>query len=123
MTNERLISEFNEAVFQIGRLHNIWLQSRVARESGQLIKWKWILDSAMIELCNDVRRLDEIKETDTYKEKLEKLDQEIESAEKRQDFKELYKKLKEKEMLLREIQEEAGKGSKLKSIEEDMLME
>ena len=36
---ESLTSEFNEAKFQIARLHNIWLECKNLREKGNLLAW------------------------------------------------------------------------------------
>lgn len=58
MEQERLISEFNEAKFQIFRLHNLWLECKHFRESGMLLNWKWKLDTAEIELYEDAKHCD-----------------------------------------------------------------
>lgn len=122
-SEDKLISEFNEAAFQISRLHNIWLECKNLREKGNLISWKWKLDTAAIELWNDAKRLDEPTEKDENKliEKLKKLDEEISKAETDKKFAEFYKKLIEKEKLLRQIQEESGKGGKLRSADDDYM--
>jgi len=118
MDEERLISEFNEAKFQVFRLHNIWMECKMFRESGKLMEWRWKLDTATIELYYDAEMLDEQKGTN-YVQQLKDLDKEIENAIKQKNLEELYKKLKEKEILLRKIQNEAGKGGKYKPIEEE----
>ncbi len=118
----KLISEFNEAKWQIFRLNNLWIECRRLREHGRLIGVRWRLDSATIELWNDAIRLDkDKKEEEKYTTKLEKLDKEIETCCKNKDFNELYKKLIEKERVLREIQEESGKGARYKSADEELI--
>ena len=120
MEEERLISEFNEAKFQIYRLHYIWLECKKLRESGKIIKYKWKLDSALIELNFDAERLDELDAT-SYVSDLKKLDEEIEDAENGRKLNLLYKKLLEKEKLLRKIQEACGKGAKFRLADEISL--
>lgn len=117
----KLISEFNEAKFQIFRLHNIWVDLRNLREKGNLVKINWILDSAQLELATDANRLDEnIKEEEKkYSSKLKKLDEEILKSFTSADKKELYKYLKEKETLLRILQQDAGKGGRLRDADDD----
>ena len=113
---EKLISEFNEAKWQIFRLHNLWQQAKIQRETANLAGWRWTLDSAAIELNNDADRLSTDKES--FIEKLKELDKEIDDAANEANFSLLYSKLKDKEILLRKIQEDAGKGGKLK-LEDD----
>ena len=121
---ERLISEFNEAKFQIFRLHNLWMECKALRESGKLMGWKWKLDTATIELWNDAGRLDGDEKDDedgkdSYIQKLENLDKDIREAEDKKDFKTYYEKLMWKERLLRKIQEESGKGAKFRPADDD----
>jgi len=118
---ERLISEFNEAKFQIFRLHNIWMECKLFRERGKLIAWRWKLDTAMIELWNDAVRLDEHKEKeeDTYVFKLNKLNEDIIKVLAEKNLSEFYDILMKKEMMLRKIQEDAGKGAKFRPAEEE----
>lgn len=130
MSDEKLLSEFNEAIFQISRLHNVWLECKSCRERGNLLGWKWKLDTASIELFNDAKRLDtdgrmikgekkeKIKE-EGYLGQLKKLDEKINEAEVKKQKGRLYNHLMEKEKLLREIQEESGKGAKFKSSWDD----
>ena len=137
MEEAKLISEFNEAGYQIQRLHNIWLACRVAKEKGNLKDYKLLLDSAKIELNNDLEKKDSVKHN--FKERLEKLDDVIEEYSsfvfissgninnlnpKLKDIfyrmrEILYKKLQKKEELIREIQEAAGKGGKYHDFEEE----
>lgn len=122
-----LTSEFNEAKFQIARLHNIWLECKNLREKGNLLAWKWKLDSAQIELNNDAQRLDDEKnnkqkdgnKVSGYIDKLTNVDLQILLAEQKKNLGLLYTHLKKKEMLIREIQEAAGKGAKYRSWDDD----
>jgi hypothetical protein len=110
---ENMTSEFNEAIFQIQRLHIIWIECKRLRENGRLIEWKWKLDSAEIELDADAERLDKNENNERkWHEELKKIDEEIEKAEKDKNLRETYKSLKNKEKLLRSLQQASGKGSK-----------
>ena len=108
MEETKLISEYNEAGNQILRLHNIWLDCRRYREAGSLGKYKWALDSAEIELTLDI--LDKQTELDTLNTKIVT------------NFGvKLYINLMKKEKLLRQIQDQAGKGGKYKDPNEDEM--
>lgn len=122
-TEEKLISEFNEAKWQIFRLNNLWNECRHLRERGDLIGVRWKLDSAAVELWNDAIRLDKDKKDDKekYGRRITDLETEIEKAVKEKKHGILYQKLIEKEKILREIQEAAGKGAKLKSADDDYM--
>jgi hypothetical protein len=110
---ENMTSEFNEAVFQIQRLHSIWMECKRLREGGRLIEWKWKLDSAEIELDADAERLDKnIADEEKWIKKIEKTDSDIAKAEKDKNLKDVYKYLKNKEKILRSLQQASGKGSK-----------
>lgn len=118
------ISKYNEAVNQITRLHNLWLKCEGFKEHGLLEKYENSLRSAETELKYDIKRLsDGLKEDDdgNYISKLNKNKVQIKVSNKfilkTKDSMfygaALCKKwnvLIEKEELLREVQEEAGKG-------------
>jgi len=116
-------SEFNEAIFQLQRLNFIWIDSRKNRENGNYQKYKSNLDSATIELSPDIVRLDNENIMDknyiSYKRKIEQINNEIERSALMRNRNLLYKKLMEKEILLRNIQEDAGKGGKLIDPDDD----
>lgn len=123
MEDEKIISEFNEAAFQISRLHNIWLESKGLRERGKLEQYKWKLDSATIELWTDALRLDrdqpkEVEEGKGYVFRLTQVDKIINET---KDNAILYQKLMEKEKILRELQEECGKGARFKPADDDFM--
>lgn len=111
---DRLVSEFNEAKFQIFRLHNTWVETKNLREQGKLLQVKWKLDSAAIELWTDAERLDEEKKEEKNKwvVRLQKIDDDINKAISNKSLKEVYFSLLEKEKLLRSLQNAAGKGAK-----------
>ena len=118
MGEDKIISEFNESMFQIQRLHNIWLDCETLSRKGNFSDWNWKLNSAKKELNWDAKELDN-KEDSNYLNKLEELDKQIFLALIKRLRGTLYKLLTEKEMLLRTIQQECGKGARYKSAEED----
>ena len=110
-----LTSDFNEAKFQIYRLHILWLTCNDLSNSGKLIEWKWKLDTVWRELSPDAKYKDKNKKKeDTYFYNIQLLNDKIAKANDREDF---YNALQEKEVFLRCLQEEVGKGSKKSSIE------
>lgn len=125
MEEERLISEFNEAKFQIFRLHNIWLECKNLREKGKLILCMWKLDTGEIELWNDAKRLDEnnekTKDYEKYIDKLKNINDKLYKNLKVKNFIRFYQNLINKERLLREIQEGAGKGAKFRPADDDYM--
>lgn len=139
-------SAYNDAINQINRLNEIWRACQIRRERGDLLQWRWKLDSAEIELSRDIQKLDEKKENhykglllkfkrglsrsksephkpEYYKTKIENMNNSLEGLFKPRmtpsDGRLAYKKLMEKEILLRAIQDESGKGTKYRSENEE----
>jgi hypothetical protein len=120
---ENMKSLFHEGFFQIQRLHYDWLKTQAAREKGNFLRLRWLLDSITIELWNDAIRLDkettrdeEIKKDPEKGERimiLRKIDEDISKAFSAHHNETIYKLLMDKEKFLKRIQEESGKGSKL----------
>lgn len=103
--NKKLMSDFNEAGFQILRLHDIWVRCGTAAARGELDKWKWLLDRAWIELASDAKKKNEEK----YFKEVNELDKNVTTAKKRN---EIYAALKEKEIFIRCLQDDVGKGAR-----------
>lgn len=133
----REVSEFNEAVNQIMRLNYLWNSIARYREGGKLQQARWKLDTAELELKHDAKKVDRDKNTN-YVTQLVKINNAIKVVDikvnkliKGKEVDEgyirrlygafLYNLLINKETLLREIQEEAGKGGKYKSSDDDEL--
>ena len=110
-----LTSDFNEAKFQILRLHNLWIKCNSLSQQGKLGLWKWNLDCIWRELSPDARQKNEEK----YYSKLKEINSMIANA---TTPKELYEALNEKEIFLRYLQEDVGKGGK-KSHQDDDAMD
>lgn len=126
-------SEFNEALLQIQRLHYLWMRLATARESGHLKMCEQILISVQTELQDDANRLDSHKKTGFIK-KLDELNKNMINAHKFKEIEEeddderknrkklqmqgLFNSIVKKELLLRELQNASGKGSKYQPKEE-----
>ena len=115
--DEKFISEFNENANKIFRLHNIWLECGRFSNEGRFEKWNWKLDEAKRELFSEAKRLSD--KDNNYMKKLEELDKKILKAHIKKMKKSHYNFLQEKEILLRDIQQESGMGLTHKSVEED----
>lgn len=136
VTQERQVSEFNEAMNQILRLHNHWLRFANEMTKGVLIKARWTLDNIKGELYYDAKKIDTLEKT-KYQDQIEQIDKKINELplkalkiakeHKEYDAKAinqiqqnlLYGYLREKEILLRTVQQECGKGAVYKNPEED----
>ncbi len=117
---EQRISDFNDAAAQMQRLHNLYLKCENYREQGLLDKYENVLSIIESELKYDGKIILEKKD---YISKLNKVNKNIKISNsfifKTKDSMfygaALCKKwttLIEKEELLREIQQESGKGGR-----------
>ena len=112
---KELTSDFNEAKFQIYRLHILWVTCNTISNEGKLQEWKWKLDTIWRELSPDAQYKDKNKEDgDTYFYRISILNKKITEAIEREG---LYNALQEKEIFLRCLQDEVGKGTKKSSTE------
>lgn len=127
---KQLYSDFNEAKLQIFRLHQLWSDCNQLSQTGQLTRWKWKLDSAWRELSTDARQRDGynsytewikegIKDKGSYLSINSQINQLI--AESQGEPTALYNALQQKEVFLRCLQEDVGKGAKRSSDEDDDL--
>ena len=123
MEDNRQIAEFNESLLQIQRIHNHWLNLDKFKQRGDLAKAKFVLDSIEDELYYDAKDMDD-KENEKYIEQLDNIEKEhnkIIINKEADAFIKLYNLVRKKERLLREIQQECGKGARYKSADEDTL--
>jgi len=122
--NEKTISEFNESIFQLQRLHNNWLEIAIKRKRGDFEGTRWVLDSQEAELEFDAEKLDEDNDKEHIK-KIEEVNKEIDKAWLEKNYLnrriKIYQALLKKEKILRKVQQESGKGAKYKSLDEDSL--
>lgn len=112
-------SKINSGMLQMYRLDYLWKQAAYFATSGQYAKWNDILDRVWMELGGDVREGDDNEEN--YKELSEKYAKAITPIEK-QGFEDMTqndllnlvkqkKALMEKELFLRRLQNNQGKGT------------
>ncbi len=120
---EKLISTFNESALQIQRIGNDLVEAKYHRKKGRLIKYRFILETIEDELYYDAKKLDKnIKEeSEKYLYNLKEINKSIDLSILSKDFSKFYQDLRKKERLLREIQQECGKGASYKSADEDEL--
>jgi hypothetical protein len=111
-------SVYNDMAQGVSRLHEIWCSCRRKREQGNLIGWKWVLESAELELDYDIDKVDKEKKT-KYRSEITRVDDNILNDEKKGLLQSLYKHLKEKERILRIVQQECGKRTKYSDDEDD----
>ena len=118
------ISKYNEAMNQIVRLHNLWLKCETCKEQGNIQKYENTLRSSETELKYDARSLSDGLKDDhesNYISKLNKINVRLivcnhlimkvsKSMFLGAAMNKKWSTLIEKEELLREIQEESGKG-------------
>ena len=118
---KELISDFNEAKFQILRLHLLWQSCNSLSQSGKLIQWKWKLDIIWRELSVDAAEKDKSidNDKDKYFTRVKELNNNIAKAEEQKNLEELYETLQKKEIFLRQLQQDAGKGSRKHAGDED----
>ena len=113
-----MISDFNEAKLQIFRLNNCWERCQTFVRVGELDKWKWELDIIWRELATDAKKMDKNREgNEKYGLKVKILNELI--TKHQTNNTKLYKILEKKEEVLRDLQDDAGKGSKRSYGEED----
>lgn len=119
---KELLSDFNEAKYQIYRVHLDLIACRTYSQKGDLLKWKWVLDHLWLELAADARAKvgkDITEENNHYFQKIDELNKTIVLAEKEKNNNKLYQALQEKEMFLRFLQDDVGKGGKRSSTDEE----
>lgn len=102
-----MVSEFNEASYQIARLNVLWQQCNFLASSGNLSEWKWKLDRIWIELSADAKS----KNEKYYYGGIKLINEVIGKSKTEQS---LYNSLQQKEIFLRSLQEDVGKGGKKK---------
>ncbi len=127
MDESKQISEFNESMFQIQRLHNHWLEFDKFIKRGDFSKARWELDSVESELYWDAKRLDddgrkELDKEEGFMNQLINSNKILQGAFYKGYLNIIYTLLRSKERLLREIQQESGKGARYKDADEDGLL-
>ena len=104
-SDRQQVSQYNEAGFQIIRLHNHWIKADLYANNGLFPRWKFILDTIWRELHADVIKNPKAKE---WVGKNKSLRMKIASAKSRSI---MYESLNERHEFLKDLQDSVGKGS------------
>ena len=78
--DKKLVSEFNEALLKIKRLHNSWILCNGYRGNGGLTLLRWELDTVWDELYPNA-----IKKNPEFEKENEQIDESIEKNKKEQN--------------------------------------
>jgi hypothetical protein len=113
-------SKYNSGWAQIERIDLIWRDAHKYRCSGIYKKWNEIIDGVWIELAGDLTEDNEatnkIKEFD---KELNELFKTFKDGTVSINKEKVYRKLMEKEIFIRRLQNTLGKGTALKDVDED----
>ncbi len=112
-----LISDFNEAKFQILRLNYSWTLCNSYRRQGRLRDWRWELDTIWDELSSKAEKRDK----EYYFGEIKKFDETINKI--KNDSDKLYFALREKHRFLKKTQDDVGMGGKMRKEDEDEIEE
>lgn len=110
-------SVYNEGYFQIMRLNDCWSKANYYSQTGKLIEWRWILDVVFRELARDVHKkqngstLNDFDANPIVKN-ISELDKKIKTSFLNKKKADIYNSLNKKDIYLRILQEEVGKGGK-----------
>lgn len=108
------ISTYNEAVFQIKRLNELWLRAELFATRGIFNRWSWVLDSIFRELYPDIQKMKDkntkIKQHNFYMTKLK-------HSKSRQ---ETYFYLDKRHQLIKLLQDTVGKGAIYKDADDEL---
>ena len=112
---------FNESALQIQRLNNDLIEAKEHKKKGRLRNYKFMLDVIEDELWCDADDLDkEVNEkSEKYTSKLIQVNKEIDLSILSFNLISFYRLLREKERLLRRIQQECGKGTSYRSMDDN----
>lgn len=119
-SGEKLLSEYNEAKFQIIRLHNLWVNCNNYRRTAQLQHLAWELDTIWDEISSKAMLHDK-----KLSEKVVVIDKKISSIkddDRIDNFDGVfYYLLRQKYRLLKWIQEVIGMGGKMKEDKKELM--
>jgi len=101
MTEEIIKSVYNAAISQLYRLDQLWQKCHLYRNSGQLMKWNYTMDSIWTELGSDAGE-NHPKEFEDFMTII---------IENKDNKGKLYQILMNKEIWLRKLQNYQGKGT------------
>ena len=110
MSEEPIKSVYNAAISQLYRLDQLWQDCHRYRNSGQLMKWNYTMDSIWTELGSDAQT-EHPKEFNSFMKLV---------VENKDDKWKLYQVLMKKEIWLRKLQNKQGKGTAYEDVLEDI---
>lgn len=99
-------SKYNEAIFQLQRLNESWVNCYKNQRHGSLIAWKFELDNIWLELIADIDKKP-VEEAKKVIKKNNELKSNINKAKTRIS---LYNSIMARHEFLKILQDEAGKG-------------
>lgn len=105
-SDRQQVSQYNEAKFQIIRLHNHWIKADLYSNNGNFPRWKFILDTIWRELYADVKKNPKSKE---WVEENKELKSQIANSKTKSH---IYESLNDRHEFLKYIQDKVGKGSR-----------
>ena len=111
---KNLLSDFNEAKFQIIRLHNSWVLCNNYRRLGKLTELKWELDTIWDEFSSKSYQ----KHGEETQKEIDALDKKIAEAKNKQEE---YTTLRIKYRKLKLIQEDIGMGGRMSEEGKDLM--
>lgn len=122
--NSEQTAKYNESSLQLFRLNNIWTNCQRYQREGNLIKLKWEVMNAWVELSASGAKLDEQKKyyssdktkKTTWSEKMIEFQEQLTQIKNRE---ELFKLLFKIQVFLRLLQDRSGKGTKWVDSDED----
>jgi len=109
--NDRVTSVFNSAVYEIQSVQFSFNKCKYHSTKGNYDEWRWELDAIWRELSKDAKRLTN-GDKNKYQLSIEGLNKVIDLAFKAQNKTLMYRYLEYKEVQLRYLWEDSGKGSK-----------
>lgn len=128
---EQKISKYSSGINKLMRLNVLWNDANNHSRSGNFIKWNEDLDCIWSELSADLNNTDfetkelEFKAFDNYILSIGQIEDKLNDTFNKIDSSKLdnrgkhYKKLREKEIFLRRLENEIGMGTSYKDNEED----
>ena len=119
-SNSEQTAKYNESSLQLMRLHEIWLRCNRYQTDGNLIKLKWELMNAWIELSAAAFKMDsQNKLFDSKKGWVERMNELRAEFSKVNNREELHDLLFRIQLFLRLLQDRSGKGTKWVDSDED----
>lgn len=114
------VSKFSSGIAQLMRLDEIWKDTHRHVRTGRLEMWNWDLDRVWCELSADLEDGNEDgKKPDARIKKFEDINKEIASS--KLNFGKYYQILMKKELFLRRLQNELGKGTSYEEGDDDYM--